>query len=208
MPSRTAIQELFCPDNVMDRLVLSYATHAAGLSLALGPHRGMRSRKRCIATRSSPTSGPSATSCWDQPFVTVGMMLDVMYVLTHLPCWYLAVFLSVVGRAQVLLVAAIRRAADSMSARVLMAQLAQAGEFGLVLIQPGFALKPIGRCVPADLVSHAHLHVRMALPGIEWATRFSGRWYVATGRKAKMLYEYCRRRVFHGEPRHRLVVTG
>jgi CPA2 family monovalent cation:H+ antiporter-2 len=77
-------------------------------------------------------------------FVTVGMMLDISYVFANLERLLLAVLLLVGGKGLVALVVAMStRGPMDVSLRT-AAQLAQAGEFGLVLIELAHSLKLVG----------------------------------------------------------------
>ena len=98
-------------------------------------------------------------------FVTVGMMLDVVYVLTHLPLLLLAVFLLVAGKGLVVLVvAALTRSRLDVCLRT-AAQLAQAGEFGLVLDPARLLVEADWTgCLSADAVGDARIDVRRPVP--------------------------------------------
>ena len=68
-------------------------------------------------------------------FVTIGMMLDLRFVLANLPALALAVLLLIGGKASVmLLITYVARTPLTTGLRT-AAQLAQAGEFGLVLVE-------------------------------------------------------------------------
>ena len=78
-------------------------------------------------------------------FVTVGMMLDVVYVFTHIPALLLAVLLLVVGKGLVVfLVARIAKSPPDVCLKT-STQLAQAGEFGLVSVMVIIPVHCVGR---------------------------------------------------------------
>ena len=184
-------EELFVLTTLWIVFVLSYATHAAGLSLALGAFiGGMLISETMYRHQVESDVRPFRDILLGLFFVTVGMMLDVMYVLTHLPLLVLAVFLLVAGKGLVvLLVAALSRSRLDVCLRT-AAQLAQAGEFGLVLIQLGFALKLIGQDVFQLTLSAMLISMFVAPFLIEWATRFSGQMVRGDwAHKAKTLHD-------------------
>ncbi|TXG94193.1 MAG: potassium transporter [Rhodocyclaceae bacterium] len=184
-------EELFVLTTLWIVFVLSYATHAAGLSLALGAFiGGMLISETMYRHQVESDVRPFRDILLGLFFVTVGMMLDVMYVLTHLPLLVLAVFLLVAGKGLVvLLVAALSRSRLDVCLRT-AAQLAQAGEFGLVLIQLGFTLKLIGQDVFQLTLSAMLISMFVAPFLIEWATRFSGQMVRGDwAHKAKTLHD-------------------
>lgn len=184
-------EELFVLTTLWIVFVLSYATHAVGLSLALGAFiGGMLISETMYRHQVESDVRPFRDILLGLFFVTVGMMLDVMYVLTHLPLLVLAVFLLVAGKGLVvLLVAALSRSRLDVCLRT-AAQLAQAGEFGLVLIQLGFALKLIGQDVFQLTLSAMLISMFVAPFLIEWATRFSGQMVRGDwAHKAKTLHD-------------------
>ena len=184
-------EELFVLTTLWIVFVLSYATHAAGLSLALGAFiGGMLISETMYRHQVESDIRPFRDILLGLFFVTVGMMLDVMYVLTHLPLLVLAVFLLVAGKGLVvLLVAALSRSRLDVCLRT-AAQLAQAGEFGLVLIQLGFTLKLIGQDVFQLTLSAMLISMFVAPFLIEWATRFSGQMVRGDwSHKAKTLHD-------------------
>jgi CPA2 family monovalent cation:H+ antiporter-2 len=184
-------EELFVLTTLWIVFVLSYATHAAGLSLALGAFiGGMLISETMYRHQVESDVRPFRDILLGLFFVTVGMMLDVMYVLTHLPLLALAVFLLVAGKGLVvLLVAALSRSRLDVCLRT-AAQLAQAGEFGLVLIQLGFTLKLIGQDVFQLTLSAMLISMFVAPFLIEWATRFSGQMVRGDwAHKAKTLHD-------------------
>ena len=184
-------EELFVLTTLWIVLALGYATHAAGLSLALGAFiGGMLISETMYRHQVEADVRPFRDILLGLFFVSVGMMLDLVYVLTHFPLLLLAVFLLVTGKGLVvLLVAALSRSRLDVGLRT-AAQLAQAGEFGLVLIQLGFSLKLIGQDVFQLTLSAMLVSMFVAPFLIEWAARFSGQ--IARGdwaHKAKTLHD-------------------
>ena len=134
-------EELFVLTTLWVVLALGYATHAAGLSMALGAFiSGMLISETMYRHQVEADVRPFKDILLGLFFVTIGMMLDVVYVVTHLPALLLAVLLLVGGKGLVVLVVAkVAHSPREVSMRT-AAQLAQGGEFGLVLIQLAFAL--------------------------------------------------------------------
>jgi len=184
-------EELFVLATLWIVLALGYATHAAGLSLALGAFiGGMLISETMYRHQVESDVRPFRDILLGLFFVTVGMMLDLAYVLANLPLLLLAVLLLVGGKGVVvLLLARLARSPLDVCLRT-AAQLAQAGEFGLVLIQLGFELKLIGNDVFQVSLSAMLISMFVAPFLIEWAVRFSGQ--LARGdwaHKAKTLHD-------------------
>jgi CPA2 family monovalent cation:H+ antiporter-2 len=184
-------EELFVLTTLWIVLALGYATHAAGLSLALGAFiGGILISETMYRHQVESDVRPFRDILLGLFFVTVGMMLDLAYVLTNLPLLLLAVLLLIGGKGVVvLLVARISKSPIDVCLRT-AAQLAQAGEFGLVLIQLGFELKLIGQDIFQVTLSAMLISMFVAPFLIEWAVRFSGA--LAKGdwaHKAKTLHD-------------------
>lgn len=168
-------EELFVLTALWIVLALGYATHAAGLSLALGAFiGGMLISETMYRHQVEADVRPFRDILLGLFFVTVGMMLDVFYVITHLPGLVLAVLLLVGGKGLVvLLITRLARSPLDVGLRT-AAQLAQAGEFGLVLIQLGYSLRLVDEDV-FQLTLSAMLISMFAAPFlIEWAAKKSG----------------------------------
>lgn len=115
---------------------LSFLTARSGLSLALGAFvGGMLISETVYRHHVEADIRPFRDILLGLFFVTVGMLLDVGYVLANAHKLLLAVVLLIGGKALVVLI--ITRAAKTPLAASLRtsAQLAQGGEFGLVLIE-------------------------------------------------------------------------
>ena len=115
---------------------LSFLTARSGLSLALGAFvGGMLISETVYRHHVEADIRPFRDILLGLFFVTVGMLLDVQYVLANAHKLALAVVLLIGGKALVVLI--ITRAAKTPLAASLRtsAQLAQGGEFGLVLIE-------------------------------------------------------------------------
>jgi CPA2 family monovalent cation:H+ antiporter-2 len=107
-------------------------------------------------------------------FVTIGMMLDIHYVLANLHKLLLAVMLLISGKALVvLLITRIAKTPLTASLRT-AAQLAQAGEFGLVLIELALQLRLIDAGVFQITLSAMLLSMFIAPFLIDRAARLSG----------------------------------
>ena len=173
--ARRRSEELFVLTTLWIVLALGFATHAAGLSLALGAFiGGMLISETMYRHQVESDIRPFRDMLLGLFFVTVGMMLDLAYVISHLPLLLLAVLLLIGGKsAVVLLIARIAKSPLDVCLRT-AAQLAQAGEFGLVLIQLGFGLKLIDKEVFQVTLSAMLISMFVAPFLIEWAARFSG----------------------------------
>jgi CPA2 family monovalent cation:H+ antiporter-2 len=128
-------EELFVLATLWIVIGLAYATGAAGLSLALGAFvGGMLISETIYRHQVEADIRPFRDILLGLFFVTVGMMLDLGYVLAHLDRLLLAVLLLVLGKGLVVLAVAFAARNTVDVALRTAAQLAQAGEFGLVLI--------------------------------------------------------------------------
>ncbi len=168
-------EELFVLTALWVVLALGYATHAAGLSLALGAFiGGMLISETMYRHQVESDIRPFRDIFLGLFFVTVGMMLDVVYVFTHIPALLLAVLLLVVGKGLVVfLVARIAKSPPDVCLKT-STQLAQAGEFGLVLIQLAYALKLVEQDVFQLTLSSMLISMFVAPFLIEWAAKKSG----------------------------------
>lgn len=125
-------------------VALSYITAHSGLSMALGAFvGGMLISETIYRHQVEADIRPFRDILLGLFFVTVGMMLDLHYVLDNLHKLVLAVVLLIGGKALVmLLITAVFKTPIVTSLRT-AAQLAQAGEFGLVLIELAYSLNLI-----------------------------------------------------------------
>jgi CPA2 family monovalent cation:H+ antiporter-2 len=137
-------EELFVLATLWIVIGLAYATGAAGLSLALGAFvGGMLISETMYRHQVEADIRPFRDILLGLFFVTVGMMLDLGFVAGNLDSLLLAVVLLVVGKGlAVLAVAFAARNPVDIALRT-AAQLAQAGEFGLVLIGLAYEFKLI-----------------------------------------------------------------
>ncbi|MCK6406897.1 MAG: cation:proton antiporter [Rhodocyclaceae bacterium] len=184
-------EELFVLMTLWIVVALGFATHAAGLSLALGAFiGGMLISETIYRHQVEADVRPFRDILLGLFFVTVGMMLDLGFVVSNVLLLLLAVLLLVGGKGLVvLLIARLSGSPLDVCLRT-TAQLAQAGEFGLVLIQLGFAHKLIGVDVFQVTLSAMLISMFVAPFLIEWAARFSGQ--MARGdwaHKAKTLHD-------------------
>lgn len=115
---------------------LAYATALSGLSMALGAFvGGMLISETIYRHQVEADIRPFRDILLGLFFVTIGMMLDLRFVLANLPALALAVLLLIGGKASVmLLITYVARTPLTTGLRT-AAQLAQAGEFGLVLVE-------------------------------------------------------------------------
>jgi CPA2 family monovalent cation:H+ antiporter-2 len=115
---------------------LSYFTALSGLSMALGAFvGGMMISETIYRHQVEADIRPFKDILLGLFFVTVGMMLDLHFVLANLHKLMLAVLLLIVGKACVMLLVTWFFKTPIVTSLRTAAQLAQAGEFGLVLVE-------------------------------------------------------------------------
>ena len=154
---------------------LSFLTAQSGLSLALGAFvGGMLISETAYRHHVEADIRPFRDILLGLFFVTIGMMLDLHYVLANAHKLALAVALLIGGKAMVMLL--ITRVAKTPLVASLRtsAQLAQAGEFGLVLIQLAHQLQLINVSAFQITLSAMLLSMFIAPFLIERAARLSG----------------------------------
>ncbi len=154
---------------------LSFLTAQSGLSLALGAFvGGMLISETAYRHHVEADIRPFRDILLGLFFVTIGMMLDLNYVLANAHKLALAVALLIGGKALVMLL--ITRVAKTPLVASLRtaAQLAQAGEFGLVLIQLAHQLQLVSVGVFQITLSAMLLSMFIAPFLIERAARLSG----------------------------------
>lgn len=115
---------------------LSYLTAVSGLSLALGAFvGGMLISETIYRHQVEADIRPFRDILLGLFFVTIGMMLDLHFVLAHALTLLLVVVLLIGGKAAVMLLITWTTKTPLITSLRTAAQLAQAGEFGLVLIE-------------------------------------------------------------------------
>jgi CPA2 family monovalent cation:H+ antiporter-2 len=115
---------------------LSYLTAVSGLSLALGAFvGGMLISETIYRHQVEADIRPFRDILLGLFFVTIGMMLDLQFVLMNAHKLLLAVVLLIGGKAAIMLLITWATKTPIVIALRTAAQLAQAGEFGLVLIE-------------------------------------------------------------------------
>ena len=115
---------------------LSYLTAVSGLSLALGAFvGGMLISETIYRHQVEADIRPFRDILLGLFFVTIGMMLDLHFVLANAHKLLLAVVLLIGGKAAVMLLITWATKTPLVTSLRTAAQLAQAGEFGLVLIE-------------------------------------------------------------------------
>ncbi len=173
--ARRRSDELFVLTTLWLVFVLAYATHAAGLSLALGAFiGGMLISETIYRHQVEADIRPFRDILLGLFFVTIGMLLDLSFVLANLPKLLLALLLLIGGKGiVVLLVARLAKSPLDVGLRT-AAQLAQAGELGLVLIQLAFELKLLDDDVFQVTLSAMLISMFIAPFLIERAARFCG----------------------------------
>jgi len=168
-------EELFVLATLWVVIGLAYATGAAGLSLALGAFvGGMLISETMYRHQVEADIRPFRDILLGLFFVTIGMMLDLGYVFGNLDGLLLAVLLLVGGKGVVvLLVAFSARNSPDVALRT-AAQLAQAGEFGLVLTGLAHRLGLVGDDVFQVTLSAMLVSMFLAPFLIERVARLSG----------------------------------
>ena len=137
-------EELFVLTTLWIVVGLSYVTGLAGLSLALGAFvGGMLISETAYRHQVEADIRPFRDILLGFFFITIGMMLDIGFVITHLGELIIAIVLLVGGKAVVVLLIAYVAKNPPDAALRTAAQLAQAGELGLVLIELGHQLNLI-----------------------------------------------------------------
>jgi CPA2 family monovalent cation:H+ antiporter-2 len=127
--------ELFVLNVLLITLSLAYLSHAAGLSLALGAFiAGMLISETEYRHQVEEDIKPFRDVLLGLFFVTVGMMLDVPLVFSHLPV-VLAILIAIVA-VKLAIVFALSRAFGSLTGAALRSGLwlCAGGEFGFVLM--------------------------------------------------------------------------
>ncbi|RLJ63794.1 cation:proton antiporter [Sulfurisoma sediminicola] len=184
-------EELFVLATLWIVVGLAYATGQAGLSLALGAFiGGMLISETVYRHQVEADIRPFRDMLLGLFFVTVGMLLDVGFVLEHFWRLLLAVVLLVVGKGVVVLLITLAARSTVDTALRTSAQLAQAGEFGLVLIQLAYAQKLIAADVFQVTLAAMLISMFIAPFLIERVARLGGE--MARGdwaHKAKAIYE-------------------
>ena len=173
--SRTRSEELFMLSVLWIVMVLSGATALAGLSLALGAFlAGVLVSETVYRHQVESDIRPFRDVLLGLFFITIGMQLDLVFVLKNLPGVLLALVLFICAKAGVIaIIGLVMRSPVDVTLRT-AAQLAQAGEFGFVLL----ALAMERRLLPQDVfqVTMAAMLLSMFIAPflINHAARFSG----------------------------------
>ena len=173
--ARQRSEELFVLATLWLVIALAYATGRAGLSLALGAFvGGMLISETIYRHQVEADIRPFRDMLLGLFFVTVGMLLDLGFVFANLHRLLLAVVLLVAGKALVVLAITLTARSPLNVALRTAAQLAQAGEFGLVLIGLAHELKLIGTDVFQLTLSAMLISMFVAPFLIDRAARLTG----------------------------------
>lgn len=168
-------EELFVLTTLWIVLALGYATHAAGLSLALGAFiGGMLISETMYRHQVEADVRPFRDILLGLFFVTIGMMLDIGYVLANAHKLALAIVLLIGGKALVMLLVTRLARTPLVAGLRTAAQVAQAGEFGLVLIELAHQLRLIDIGAFQITLSAMLLSMFIAPFLIDRAARLSG----------------------------------
>jgi monovalent cation:H+ antiporter-2, CPA2 family len=184
-------EELFVLATLWIVVGLAWATGQSGLSLALGAFvGGMLISETVYRHQVEADIRPFRDVLLGLFFVTVGMLLNVGFVIENFIALALAVVLLVAGKGIVVLLISLAARNTPDTALRTSAQLAQAGEFGLVLIQLAFAQKLIRDDVFQVTLAAMLVSMFLAPFLIERVARLGGE--MARGdwaHKAKAIYE-------------------
>jgi monovalent cation:H+ antiporter-2, CPA2 family len=154
---------------------LSFLTAQSGLSLALGAFvGGMLISETAYRHHVEADIRPFRDILLGLFFVTVGMMLDIGYVLANAHKLLLALALLIGGKAAVMLLVTRVAKTPLVTSLRTAAQLAQGGEFGLVLIELARQLQLIGDSAFQITLSAMLLSMFLAPFLIDRAARLSG----------------------------------
>jgi len=174
--ARQRSEELFVLATLWLVIALAWATRQAGLSLALGAFiGGMLISETIYRHQVEADIRPFRDILLGLFFVTVGMLLDLGFVFENLHRLLLAVALLIGGKGLVVfLIARLAKNTLDVALRT-AAQLAQAGEFGLVLIGLAHTLKLIATDVFQVTLAAMLISMFIAPLLINRAVRFTGR---------------------------------
>jgi CPA2 family monovalent cation:H+ antiporter-2 len=169
-------EELFVLATLLLIVSLSFINASAGLPLALGAFiGGMLISETIYRHQVEADIRPYRDMLLGLFFVTVGMMLDLAFVFANLHRLVLAVLLLIVGKGLIVMLLALFTKSPLNVAVRSAAQLAQAGEFGLVLIGLGHELKLISTDVFQVTLSAMLISMFAAPFLIDRAARLTGR---------------------------------
>lgn len=136
--SRGRSDEIFMLSVLWMVLVLAGITAWAGLSLALGAFlAGVLISETRYRHQVEADVRPFRDVLLGVFFMTIGMRLDLYYVVTHVPQTVLALFLLVLAKGGIVFLISLAIRSPLHVAIRTAAQLAQAGEFGFVLLELG-----------------------------------------------------------------------
>ncbi|MEW6513590.1 MAG: monovalent cation:proton antiporter-2 (CPA2) family protein [Pseudomonadota bacterium] len=173
--ARQRSEELFVLATLWLVIGLAYATDQAGLSLALGAFvGGMLISETIYRHQVEADVRPFRDILLGLFFVTVGMLLDFGFVLENIHRLLLAVLLLIGGKGLVVLLIALASKSPLNVALRTAAQLAQGGEFGLVLIGLAYELELIATDVFQVTLSAMLISMFLAPLLINRAVRVTG----------------------------------
>lgn len=174
--SRTRSEELFMLSVLWIVIVLAGVTAWAGLSLALGAFlAGVLMSETVFRHQVEADIRPFRDVLLGLFFITIGMQLDLVFVVSNLLAVFIALVLFICSKAGVIgIIGLVMRSPKEVTLRT-AAQLAQAGEFGFVLLALALERKLLAQDVFQVTMATMLLSMFIAPFLIERAVHFSDR---------------------------------
>ncbi|HET6718029.1 MAG TPA: cation:proton antiporter [Rhodocyclaceae bacterium] len=174
--SRTRSEELFMLSVLWIVIVLAGVTAWAGLSLALGAFlAGVLISETVFRHQVEADIRPFRDVLLGLFFITIGMQLDLLFVVRNLPAVLFALSLFICAKVAVMgVIGLVMRSPLDVTLRT-AAQLAQAGEFGFVLLALGLERQLLPQDVFQVTMAAMLLSMFIAPFLIERAVHFSDR---------------------------------
>ena len=174
--SRVHSPELFMLTVLLLVFGLSFTTGSLGLSQAMGAFiGGILVSETMYRHEVEADIRPFRDIMLGLFFVSIGMMLDLRYVVSHIPIISLGLFLLILGKAAVVLLICQANKTPMPVAVKTAAQLGMAGEFGIVLLTLSFAHELINEEILQSTLAIMLLSMFMAPFVIQGAMRLAHR---------------------------------
>lgn len=174
--SRVHSPELFMLTVLLLVFGLSFTTGSLGLSQAMGAFiGGILVSETMYRHEVEADIRPFRDIMLGLFFVSIGMMLDLRYVVSHIPIISLGLLLLILGKAAVVLLICQANKTPMPVAVKTAAQLGMAGEFGIVLLTLSFAHELINEEILQSTLAIMLLSMFMAPFVIQGAMRLAHR---------------------------------